>query len=291
MWAWEVIKIKLCSGNFLKRHGDKIIKSSLSRPVRGCQWWCCTEQVTNFRLTSGQGTYKTIDDISLIAKSLDRGWVIDTPYGLPKKVGNAEDGQLRELVFICYRYSVCHNNFFKHPTWKTLNSWWWEDCMRGASNDLPGRAEDLTRGEGNQRHSTAQWAATSDAPDAHPPASAPWLHWWWSQQCQSYHQLERPPFPVHLWDKDSRTKFFYGREKHWEVYTMSGAVQHTNRTGVTPPPIRFMTSETLCALRRLSTIARGASLSFLANALARATPPTSGDTTTRSPVGILLLAK
>ena len=45
-------------------------------------------------------------------------------------------------------------------------------------------------------------------------------------------------------------------------------------------PIRFMTSLMLCALRRLSTIASGASFSFFANARARATPPTSGETTT-----------
>jgi hypothetical protein len=49
-----------------------------------------------------------------------------------------------------------------------------------------------------------------------------------------------------------------------------------------------MTSLTLCALRRLSTIASGASLSFLANERARATPPTSGETTTRSPVEMRL---
>jgi hypothetical protein len=48
-------------------------------------------------------------------------------------------------------------------------------------------------------------------------------------------------------------------------------------------PIRFITSLTLCADRRLSTMASGASFSFLAKARARATPPTSGDTTTRSP--------
>ena len=52
--------------------------------------------------------------------------------------------------------------------------------------------------------------------------------------------------------------------------------------------MRFITSLTLCALRRLSTIASGASLSFLANARARATPPTSGLTTTRSPVEMRL---
>mmetsp|Transcript_32914 Transcript_32914/g.78104 ORF Transcript_32914/g.78104 Transcript_32914/m.78104 type:complete len:208 (+) Transcript_32914:84-707(+) len=56
-------------------------------------------------------------------------------------------------------------------------------------------------------------------------------------------------------------------------------------------PMRFITSLTLCADRRLSTIASGASLSFLANALARATPPTSGETTTRSPVEIRLEAR
>ena len=48
-------------------------------------------------------------------------------------------------------------------------------------------------------------------------------------------------------------------------------------------PMRFITSLTLCALRRLSTMARGASFSFFAKARALATPPTSGDTTTRSP--------
>jgi len=45
-------------------------------------------------------------------------------------------------------------------------------------------------------------------------------------------------------------------------------------------PMRFMTSLILWALRRLSTIASGASFSFFANARALATPPTSGDTTT-----------
>mmetsp|Transcript_39461 Transcript_39461/g.85895 ORF Transcript_39461/g.85895 Transcript_39461/m.85895 type:complete len:261 (-) Transcript_39461:1065-1847(-) len=45
-------------------------------------------------------------------------------------------------------------------------------------------------------------------------------------------------------------------------------------------PIRFITSASLWACRRLSMMARGASLSFLAKARARPTPPTSGDTTT-----------
>ena len=49
-------------------------------------------------------------------------------------------------------------------------------------------------------------------------------------------------------------------------------------------PITFMTSASLCDCRRLSMIASGASFSFFANARARATPPTSGDTTTRSPL-------
>ena len=48
-------------------------------------------------------------------------------------------------------------------------------------------------------------------------------------------------------------------------------------------PITVRLSATLWAARRLSMIARGASCIFLAKARARATPPTSGDTTTTSP--------
>eukprot|EP00982_Pelagococcus_subviridis_P007795 30735-Pelagococcus_subviridis.AAC.1 len=47
-------------------------------------------------------------------------------------------------------------------------------------------------------------------------------------------------------------------------------------------PMRFITSALLWPVRRLSMMARGASQSFLAKALARGTPPTSGETTTRS---------
>lgn len=51
------------------------------------------------------------------------------------------------------------------------------------------------------------------------------------------------------------------------------------------------TSATLCACRLLSTMARGASDNFLAKARALATPPTSGDTTTKSSEHIVLLAR
>jgi len=51
------------------------------------------------------------------------------------------------------------------------------------------------------------------------------------------------------------------------------------------------TSATLCPWRLLSTIAKGASDNFLAKARALATPPTSGETTTKSSEQIVLLAR
>lgn len=53
----------------------------------------------------------------------------------------------------------------------------------------------------------------------------------------------------------------------------------------------IITSATLCPERLLSTMASGASDNFLAKARALATPPTSGETTTKSSAAIDLLAR
>ena len=52
-----------------------------------------------------------------------------------------------------------------------------------------------------------------------------------------------------------------------------------------------ITSATLCPERLLSTMAKGASDNFFAKARALATPPTSGETTTKSLELIVLLAR
>ena len=63
------------------------------------------------------------------------------------------------------------------------------------------------------------------------------------------------------------------------------SIMSSINTAVLPAtsPITVRLSATLWPERRLSMIARGASCICLAKARARATPPTSGDTTTTSP--------